>query len=52
MTHLEDLLAAWWRESYPVATLNPTTAVLMTAFAAYVLEHHATTPSTESDGSS
>lgn len=50
MPHLEDLLAQWWRDSYPNANLNNQTAALMVAFAAYVLEHHTPTPTT-TDGS-
>lgn len=38
MPHLEDLLAQWWRESYPNANLNSQTAAMMVAFARFVLE--------------
>jgi hypothetical protein len=34
---LEDLLAQWWRESYPNANLNNTSAALMVAFTSWVL---------------
>lgn len=34
---LEDLLAEWWRDSYPSSTLNPQTGRMMVAFAAWVL---------------
>lgn len=44
MPHLEDLLAQWWRESYPKVTLHSPTAALMVAFAQYVLDHHTPTP--------
>lgn len=35
---LEDLLAQWWRDSYPNANLNNQTAALMVAFTRWVLE--------------
>ncbi len=35
---LEDQLAAWWRQSYPNATLNPQTGALMVAWASWLLE--------------
>jgi hypothetical protein len=35
---LEDLLAQWWRSSYPNANLNNQTAALMVAFTRWVLE--------------
>lgn len=35
---IEDQLAAWWRASYPKATLNAQTAALMAAFGAWLLE--------------
>lgn len=44
MPHLEDLLAQWWRESYPKVTLHSPTAALMVAFAQHVLDHHTPTP--------
>jgi len=35
---LEDLLAEWWRDSYPhAAPINNQTAALMTQFAAWLL---------------
>ena len=35
---LEDLLAQWWRDSYPhAAPINNQTAALMTQFASWVL---------------
>lgn len=34
---LEDLLAEWWRDSYPSSSLNPQTGRTMVAFAAWVL---------------
>lgn len=34
---LEDLLAEWWRDSYPSSTLNPQTGRMMVAFASWVL---------------
>jgi hypothetical protein len=38
---LEDLLAQWWRESYPNANLNNSSAALMVAFTSWVLERKA-----------
>lgn len=38
---LEDLLAEWWRDSYPSSTLNPQTGRMMVAFAAYAIEQTA-----------
>lgn len=35
---LEDLLAEWWRSSYPNSTLNAQTGAMMCAFAAWILE--------------
>ena len=35
---LEDQLAAWWRQSYPNATLNAQTGQMMCAFGAWLLE--------------
>lgn len=46
MTHLEDLLAQWWRESYPTIEPSNQTRTMMVAFARYALEHHTTTPTT------
>ena len=37
---LEDLLAEWWRESYPTSTLNSHTGRMMVAFTAYVMALH------------
>ena len=35
---IEDLLAEWWRDSYPhAAPINNQTALLMTQFASWVL---------------
>jgi hypothetical protein len=35
---LEDLLAQWWRDSYPhAAPINNQTAALMTQFASWIL---------------
>jgi hypothetical protein len=34
---LEDQLAAWWRQSYPNATLNPQTGQMMVAWATWLL---------------
>ena len=37
---IEDLLAEWWRDSYPhAAPINNQTALLMTQFAAWLLAH-------------
>jgi hypothetical protein len=39
---LEDLLAEWWRDSYPhAAPINNQTASLIVAFAAWVLARKA-----------
>lgn len=35
---IEDQLAAWWRSSYPTATLNAQTGQMMAAFGAWLLE--------------
>lgn len=35
---LEDLLAQWWRDSFPNAPINSKTAELMVQFAAYALQ--------------
>ncbi len=41
-TTLEDLLAEWWRDSYPhAAPINNQTASLIVAFAAWVLARKA-----------
>lgn len=45
---LEDLLAQWWRESYPNANLNNQTGALMCAFTRWVLER--TTTEQHADG--
>ena len=37
---LEDQLAAWWRSSYPNATLNAQTGQMMVAFGAWLLEQN------------
>lgn len=34
---LEDLLAEWWRDSYPSSNLNSQTGKMMVAFAAWIL---------------
>lgn len=40
---LEDLLAQWWRESFPNAPINNQTAALMTQFGAWLLQQHSKT---------
>ena len=35
---IEDQLAAWWRSSYPNASLNAQTGQMMCAFGAWLLE--------------
>lgn len=50
MPHLEDLLAQWWRESFPTIEPNPQTRAMMVAFARYALEHHTPTPTPTTDG--
>lgn len=40
---IEDLLAQWWRESFPNAPINNQTAALMTQFGAWLLQVHSKT---------